>query len=708
MRDPRGILALSLSALTLAALPGGVGGGGGGGGGGRDPQAKVSFVLAASSTAPEGNFDHSVDLVLALHDLGQLGNDVRITFGLNPAPGTATVDEDYQLPAVATFLAGATSGTVVAVPVPILDDFQFEGSNPEESFTLRIESVAPVYDGGKDDTRYSAGSQRTHAVTITENDRRTQRVSVSSAGAEGNGPCDTPLSISADGRHITFLSSASDLVVGDTNGVRDVFVHDCQDGSTTRVSVDSAGAEGDNWCDSTAISADGRYVAFTSLASNLVAGDTNAAADIFVHDRQTGATTRVNLDSVGAEANDWSWSAAISADGRYVAFVSDASNLVAGDTNGTSDIFVHDRQTGQTTRVSVDSAGVEGDDWADSPSISADGRSVAFFSPSTNLVAGDTNGASDVFVHDRQTGLTVRASVSSAGAQGNGASLNPALAAGGRFVSFQSAADDLVAGDTNAKVDVFVHDLQTGQTTRESVDSAGAQVNGSSYTSALSADGRYLALRSVATDLVSGDANGADDVFLRDRQAGLTTRVSLDAAGGEGNGASVEPVITPDGRYVAFASQATDLVPGDTNGSMDIFVCAPVSVLPLTGGGALAGLPPLPAGSRPAIVAAGLQRGALAQVMVTGLVRGQAAGLYGSATGTPASASQPRSGAAALDLYAPQVLLGAAVAGADGVAVIDFVLGRDTPPVLYLQAVVGGEAPPSKTDVLTRLVLPPG
>src|SRR5437762_758323 len=223
--------------------------------------------------------------------------------------------------------------------------------------------------------------------------------------------------------------------------------------------------------------------------------------------RSAGAqtTVRVSVASDGTEGNDVSLGSALSADGRFVAFDSAATDLVAGDTNGVSDVFVHDRQTGTTERVSVASGGAQGNGssgligFAFPPALSADGRFVAFVSAATDLVAGDTNGVSDVFVHDRQTGTTERVSVASGGAQGNGNSGGffavPALSAAGRFVAFQSAATNLVAGDTNGTTDVFVHDRQTCTTERMSVASGGAQGNGVSAGPALSADGRVVAFR---------------------------------------------------------------------------------------------------------------------------------------------------------------------------------------------------------------------
>src|SRR5438132_985845 len=217
--------------------------------------------------------------------------------------------------------------------------------------------------------------------------------------------------------------------------------------TTVRVSVASDGTEGNDVSLGSALSADGRFVAFDSAATDLVAGDTNGASDVFVHDRQTGTTERVSVASDGAQGNDSSsrGSPALSADGRFVAFDSDATNLVAGDTNGTTDVFVHDRQTGTTERVSVASGGgTQGNGKSGGffafPALSADGRFVAFQSDATNLVAGDTNGTTDVFVHDRQTGTTERVSVASAGSQGNGSSAGPVLSADGRFVAFHDTA----------------------------------------------------------------------------------------------------------------------------------------------------------------------------------------------------------------------------------------------------------------------------
>ncbi len=286
----------------------------------------------------------------------------------------------------------------------------------------------------------------------------TQIMSVDTNGVQGNadsggwilGIGGKGVSISPDGRFVTFVSFADNLVAGDgTTLVTDIFVRDRDvsgngifdqpgDVSTTRVSIDSQGNEADNLCYSPVISADGRYVAFASLATNLVAGDNNGRVDIFVHDRQGATTTRVNIDAMGNEADLHSNSPSISSDGRYILFSSDATNLVPNDLNGASDVFRYDQQTGTLVRLSVDSSGTEanGGSFSASGSISADGRHIAFVSFATNLVPNDTNTSSDVFVHDTQSGATVRSSVTTAGAQGGDDCWDAAISADGRRLAF--------------------------------------------------------------------------------------------------------------------------------------------------------------------------------------------------------------------------------------------------------------------------------
>jgi len=417
------------------------------------------------------------------------------------------------------------------------------------------------------------------ALAVTASAQSTIVVSVDSAGLQGNGHSYAS-ALAAGGRYVAFESQAANLVAGDTNGVPDVFVRDLLLGATERVNVDSSGAQGDGTAldfviSGPALTPDGRYVAFEGFATNLVAGDTNALNDIFVRDRVLGTTERVSVDSAGAQSDGDSFGPALSADGRFVAFVSYAANLVAGDTNATPDVFVRDRLLGTTVRASVDSAGAQGSGASVHAALSSDGRYVAFQSNSSNLVPGDGNGTSDAFVHDLQSATTECVSVDPLGATGNGTTLRPVLSADGRFVAFASQAGTLVAGDTNLVIDVFVRDRLLATTVRVSVGPGGAQGNnhcGASYAPALTADGRFVAFDGTASNLVAGDSNGSADVFVHELSSGVTERASVDGAGTQGNNVSARASISADGRYVAFDTYATNLGAGDVNGFRDVLL----------------------------------------------------------------------------------------------------------------------------------------
>ena len=320
---------------------------------------------------------------------------------------------------------------------------------------------------------------------------------------------------------------------GDTNGARDVFVRDLQTGETTRVSVSSSGAEANGDSFAPALSSDGRYVAFSSAATNLVDGDTNDANDIFIRDRQANTTTRVSVGFDGSQANGGSDQPSLSGDGRLVAFTSTASNIVNGDANNLRDAFVYDRQAGTAVNVSVDSNGVQGDLESASPVLSADGKFVAYQSFADNLIPDDQNEGGDIFVRDLQANTTERVSEYTGHYEAEGDSQRPSISADGRYVAFDSDDWDLVWGDTNDSFDVFVNDRATTVTTRVSVDDSGTQSNSDSFRPSISADGRYVAFYSEASNLVPGDTNGATDVFVYDRRSGATKRVSV-AAGGRG------------------------------------------------------------------------------------------------------------------------------------------------------------------------------
>lgn len=396
--------------------------------------------------------------------------------------------------------------------------------------------------------------------------------SIATDGTRGEG-YSRQASISGDGSVVAFSSGNTRLVPGDTNYWTDVFVHDLDTRTTTRVSVASDGTQGNGPSDSPAISSDGRHVAFTSAASNLVPGDTNAKGDVFVYDRVTGTTTRVSVASDGTQGGGAAQYPAISSDGTSVTFSSFAANLVGGDTNSTADLFVHDRESGATTRVSIASDGTQANHQSTTSSISAAGRVITYQSLASTLVPDDTNELSDVFVHDRDTGTTTRVSVGTDGTQASNGAGGPTLSANGRFVAFTSGAA-LTGPDTNSTSDVFVHDRESGTTTRISDSASGAEGNNGSVAASLSSDGRYVAYESVASNLVPGDTNQLSDVFVHDRDTGLTTRISLTSAGRQAGYSSYDPALSSDGSVVAFTSDAA-LLPGDSNGTADVFVFEP-------------------------------------------------------------------------------------------------------------------------------------
>jgi Tol biopolymer transport system component len=397
----------------------------------------------------------------------------------------------------------------------------------------------------------------------------TALLSVASDGTAGNADSFAP-SLSADGSTVAFASLATNFSAPEAVQVVNVFVRDQRTAKTERISAGLGGADADGDSKTPSVSADGSVVAFESSASNLVPGDTNGVSDVFVRDRAAGRTTVVSVDSAGTPGNEGSFTPSISADGRYVAFASDATALVAGDHNRAEDVFVHDRRTGKTVRVSVASDGQPGNGNSYSPAISANGRFVAFASEATNLVRGDTNGATDIFVHDLASGRTVRVSLASNGAQSEGDVFTPSISADGRFVAFMTDAGNLRAGDGNRASDVFVHDAGTGHTVLVSEPPGGHPSDRGSFEPSLSTDGRFVAF---VTDgaLVDDDTNNAEDIYVAGVSGGAVRRVSLASDGSGGNGPSLGPSLDGDGTVVAFESLASNLVVADSNGADDVF-----------------------------------------------------------------------------------------------------------------------------------------
>ena len=403
------------------------------------------------------------------------------------------------------------------------------------------------------------------------------RVSTSPSGGQPDGES-TAAAISADGRYIAFVSRATNLVPDDLNNLGDVFVRDLEGETPVCASTSPSGAGAQGESHTPALSADGRLVAFVSEAWNLVSGDDNGTSDVFVRDLVSGTTARASVGPGGADADGASANPCFSADGRYLVFESRASNLVAGDSNGEHDVFLRDLAAGTIERVSLTAGGGQALGGSRMPAVSSDGRWVAFASAAANLTSApeDTNACWDVFVRDRVAGTTVRASLTSSATQATGTSSAPVISADGRFVAFESTADDLVPADSNGRCDIFVRDLIMGTTSRISVGAGGFQGNGASTHPSISGDGRFVAFVSKAANLVADDTNGEQDVFVHDRQTATTTRHNLGSSGLQAQRKSLWVALSQDGRFLAFPSADEVLVPGDSNGEVDVFRRGPL------------------------------------------------------------------------------------------------------------------------------------
>lgn len=405
----------------------------------------------------------------------------------------------------------------------------------------------------------------------------TSQVDVSSFGVQGWGTV-TWVRPSGDGRFVAFDSWAHNLVFGDLPD-EDVFVHDRWTGVTVKASVNSAGVGGDGGSSRPDISADGRSVVFESFADNLAPATPHDNLQIFLRDLQIGTTDIVSVSNSGVAANTYCLEPTVSADGRYVAFNSSATNLVPGDTNGSSDIFVRDRLLGRTSRVSVSSTGAQASGSSFLPSFGGDGRYVAFGSYAYDLVPGDTNGASDVFVHDQLLGTTLRASVGASGQQSDKPCWGGRISAGGGFVAFSSDSAMLVPGDTNGFPDVFVRDLLAGATVIGSLAPGGLSADGVSMAPFLSADGRRVAFQSSATNLVLPD-DYITDVFVRDMLLDQVWKVSKSSLNVPSIAWSSATGLSADGRVVAFSTTDHALVPSSLPGQSQSWFAAYVHELP--------------------------------------------------------------------------------------------------------------------------------
>lgn len=348
----------------------------------------------------------------------------------------------------------------------------------------------------------------------TRSTGRTVLVDLGWDGEQSTGPSRVN-ELSRTGRYVAYDSAAADLVPNDTNDQYDIFVRDLRRQRSERVSVSSSGEQANSYSNLPAISSSGRFVAYTSYATNLVPDDTNGGLDVFLRDRREDTTTRVSEGEGGVQAAGESASAVISANGRVICYVSNADNLTPDEDNEYGGIFCVDRIAGVPELVSHTFDGSPIGYYPVLGGVSAGGRYVVFSSLADNIVADDTNEVADVFVRDLRTDTTRLVSVTSSGEQADAESFWPSISDDGAVVSFDSLASNLVGDDTNGKYDVYVHRLDTGRTRRASVSTAGAQGNLASLVSNLSGDGRFVVFNTGATNLVPGDTNGAADVLVR-------------------------------------------------------------------------------------------------------------------------------------------------------------------------------------------------
>lgn len=421
-------------------------------------------------------------------------------------------------------------------------------------------------------------------------------VSVNSAGTgSGNrlsGDFDK-YRISADGRYVVFYSEASNLALPDTSAGGDIFVRDLQTGTTKLVSINAGGTDSGNGISSFGlISADGRYVAFTSRASNIVNRDTNTSTDVFLRDLQTSTTRLVSINAAGTDSgrNGGSELLDISPDGRFITFTSHASDLTphAVGNVAANNIYVRDAVNNTTALVTVNAAGTaSGNGTSFGGSVSSDGRYVVFTSASNDLVPNDSGSGNDVFLRDLQAGTTTRLSTNSAGtAGGNGDSGGGLIDRGGHFVVFLTRATNLsTLPDANHITDIFIYDVVSGARRLITVNASGTAAGSGldfgdverAIQFSISDDARFVAFESQSGDLVTNDTNGSgDDIFRYEVATQAKSLVSVNLAGTSGTlGGSSRPALSADGRFVAFESLANDLVSvaDETNGfTTDVFV----------------------------------------------------------------------------------------------------------------------------------------
>lgn len=411
----------------------------------------------------------------------------------------------------------------------------------------------------------------------------TERVSIRSNGGQTIGGNNSFADITPSGRYVSFTSNADNVVPEDTADYQDIFRHDRETGKTKRVSLATSGAPANGHSSVSAISDDGTVIAFSTQATNLSPKDDATNYDIYVRDLATGKTKLVSVNTSGTEGSGTSGTTAISGNGRFVAFVSDADDLVPDDDNAENDVFIRDLVEGETTRISVASDETEGADASGAPTVSETGRYVAFESLAENLVAPSlANTAEDVFLRDRQKGKTKLVSINPNLVPADGSSSSPAISSDGQLVAFESGASNLFYDDGAFFRDIFVKNTRTGKVEIISVPADGSTNDGSSFDADISANGRYVSFESESTKLVTSMDTLLSHAFVYDRVSGLMERVSSTPTGQSCSGANGSYVVrvSSQGPFVSFESDCTDIVANDTNGNYDAFVVGPVKFKP--------------------------------------------------------------------------------------------------------------------------------
>ncbi|WP_148615361.1 TolB family protein [Nocardioides rubriscoriae] len=378
--------------------------------------------------------------------------------------------------------------------------------------------------------------------------------------------------LSSDGDWVAWTSPSEPIANVDTNGTTDVYLTDRRTGATTLVSRSLTAAAGDQASGRGDVSEGGRYVVFQSTATDLVPGPAGSATQVYRFDRSTGAVVRVSATPAGAPGNGSSVDVAISDDGRWVVFTSAATDL-GGDSDADDDVYLWDASTRRSRLVSVTPGGLDGNGPSMLPAVSRDGRFVSFSSDASDLVSGDTNAQTDVFVRDVTGRKTVLVSHAPGGGPADGPSYTSSVSDDGTRVAFDSRATDLTRGGAPTRYDVFLW-TRGARAVRLLTPRIGSGDDLDAYEPSLSGDGRWVAFPSDSTRLVRGDTNGVTDVFVASTANGFLARVSVSATGREVHqgGGSNAAGVSRDGRRVVFASSSVDVVPGDTAGNTDVFV----------------------------------------------------------------------------------------------------------------------------------------